>query len=138
MTDVDDPRALGTGGPEAVPPAVTFRSVLARSLCLRCPKCGVGRLFAGLFRMHPACATCGLDLRQESGYYVGSMYLNYLATASVGMTAALLLMGRVPGPALFAGLMAWALIFPLVFFRFARALWLGMDLWIRARTTESR
>lgn len=86
--------------------------------------------------MHPACSSCGLDLRQEAGYYVGSMYVNYLATASVGVTAALLLMGRVPGPALFAGLMAWALLFPLFFFRFARALWLGLDLWVRSRTTE--
>jgi hypothetical protein len=86
--------------------------------------------------MFPACASCRLDFRQEPGYYVGAMYVNYLATATVGMTAALLLLERVPGPALFAGLITWALVFPLVFFRWARALWLGLDLWIRARTTE--
>jgi hypothetical protein len=86
--------------------------------------------------MHRACPVCSLDFRQEPGYYVGAMYVNYGATAAVGMTVALLLIERVPGPALFAGLMAWALLFPLFFFRYARSLWLGLDLWIRSRTTE--
>jgi uncharacterized protein (DUF983 family) len=119
-------------------PAVTIRSVLVRSLCLRGPRCGKGRLFAGFFAIHPSCASCGLDFRQEPGYYVGAMYVNYLATAAVGVPAALLLMGRVPGPPLLAGLLAWAALFPPVFFRFARALWLGLDLCIRSRTTEPR
>ena len=86
--------------------------------------------------MHRSCSSCSLGFRQEPGYYVGAMYVNYLATAAVGVPAALLLLERVPGPALFAGLVAWAALFPLVFFRFARAFWLGADLWIRSRTTE--
>jgi uncharacterized protein (DUF983 family) len=28
----------------------------------RCPRCGEGRLFAGLLEVAPACAACGLDL----------------------------------------------------------------------------
>jgi uncharacterized protein (DUF983 family) len=31
----------------------------------RCPRCGKGRLFAGLLDIAPACAACGLDLSQQ-------------------------------------------------------------------------
>lgn len=34
----------------------------------RCPRCGEGRLFAGLLAVAPACAVCGLDLTaQDAG-----------------------------------------------------------------------
>ncbi len=29
----------------------------------RCPRCGVGPLFAGVLKLAPACAACGLDLK---------------------------------------------------------------------------
>ncbi|MBY0422231.1 MAG: DUF983 domain-containing protein, partial [Parvularculaceae bacterium] len=35
---------------------------LARGAAKRCPRCGVGRLFAGYTRTEPRCASCGLDL----------------------------------------------------------------------------
>lgn len=36
-------------------------SPLVAGLACRCPRCGEGRLFAGLLALAPACARCGLD-----------------------------------------------------------------------------
>lgn len=36
-------------------------SVARAALACRCPRCGKGRLFAGLLALRPACEVCGLD-----------------------------------------------------------------------------
>ncbi len=36
-------------------------SVAQATLACRCPRCGRGRLFAGLLTTRPACEICGLD-----------------------------------------------------------------------------
>lgn len=50
---MNDPNDI-EGGP--VPPS-PFRAGLAG----RCPRCGVGPLFAGFLDLRPACTLCGLD-----------------------------------------------------------------------------
>lgn len=43
-------------------------SPYAAGLACRCPRCGRGKLFAGLLAVAPRCAECGLDLaRHDSG-----------------------------------------------------------------------
>ncbi|MGQ0635254.1 MAG: DUF983 domain-containing protein [Planctomycetaceae bacterium] len=108
------------------PPAGTL---IGRALRLRCPRCGKAKMFTGLFRMHPTCAACGLKFEREPGYFLGSIYLNY------GMTAMLLVVGYVSlrfgagieSKWLLIGASAFCVLFPLFYFRYARALWLAMD-----------
>jgi len=40
-------------------------SLTRAALTCRCPRCGEGRLFAGLLTVRPACPSCGLDLSAE-------------------------------------------------------------------------
>lgn len=40
-------------------------SVLYAAFACRCPRCGRGRLFAGLLTVRPACSVCALDLSAE-------------------------------------------------------------------------
>ena len=40
-------------------------SPFAAGLACRCPRCGRGRLFAGLLNVAPRCEACGLDLAQH-------------------------------------------------------------------------
>jgi uncharacterized protein (DUF983 family) len=43
-------------------------SPFVAGLRCRCPRCGRGRLFAGLLRVAPVCSICGLDLKKaDSG-----------------------------------------------------------------------
>lgn len=108
---------------------VGFWRRVGRALRLRCPRCGCGALFDGWFQMPVKCAECGLDLRREPGFYLGSIYVNYGLTAFVVTVTYVWAMatGRGQSRELFWGMLAFCLLFPLWFFRYARSLWLGMD-----------
>ena len=111
---------------------------LRRSLRLRCPRCGRGKLFLGWFRMHSHCSDCNLTFDREPGYFLGSIYFNYGLTAVI-LTAAYLtgfFLG-VPQKTLLYGLMAFCLLFPLWFFRYARSLWMGFDELLDAREPQN-
>jgi hypothetical protein len=100
-----------------------------RSLRLRCPACGKGRLFRNLFAMHEACDHCQLPFRREPGFYLGSIYVNYGLTALVVIIAyPILLFGGYVDESILLGVSAvFVFVFPVLFFPFARALWLGFD-----------
>lgn len=115
---------------------MTFRSAVGRALRLRCPACGVDPIFRGFLAVRPACSACGQSFHPEPGYYVGAMYVNYLTTAAVVITVALLTMDRLDRPVWIVLTAALALVFPLAFHRHARALWLAGDIAISSRPTE--
>lgn len=104
-------------------------TLLGRALRLRCPVCGQGKLFSGLLRMPPVCSHCGWKFEREPGYFLGSIYFNYGLTAVITMV---LFFGLYFGAGIDPNSMKWPLgvfcmLFPLWFFRYARALWLAFD-----------
>jgi uncharacterized protein (DUF983 family) len=100
-----------------------------RACRLHCPRCGRGGLFRGWLAMRAACADCGLKFQREPGYFLGSIYFNYGITALLVTAAYLtLFLTTTIRPAVLMGvLLAFCLVFPLWFFRYARSLWLAMD-----------
>jgi len=44
----------------STPQPTVLQSAL-RGVACRCPRCGVGKLFAGFLTLRPACESCGLD-----------------------------------------------------------------------------
>lgn len=103
--------------------------ILGRTLRLRCPRCGTGRLFRGWLTMEPACAHCELRYEREPGYFLGSIYFNYGVTAAIVTVAYLLGLAvwDISPRVLLWSLAAFCVLFPLWFFRYARALWLAWD-----------
>jgi hypothetical protein len=79
--------------------------------------------------MAPECGRCGYSYRREPGFYLGSIYINYGVTA-VGTLLLYAWLVRGLGTshevALAVSLVA-AVAFPIAFFRWARALLLGLD-----------
>ena len=103
-----------------------------RALLLRCPKCGQGKLFRGWFTMHDACANCGRPFDRGPGFFLGSIYFNYGITAILVIVIyfACFFTEVLTDRQLLITLSIFALIFPLWFFRYARALWVAFDeLW---------
>lgn len=88
--------------------------------------------------MHDRCAACELPLEREPGFYLGSVYFNYLATAIVttGLFLWLTMAMQVARPYALAAGVATATVFPVLFFRFARGLWLFGDFFFD-RTPQS-
>jgi uncharacterized protein (DUF983 family) len=106
-----------------------LRTLVARVVRLRCPRCGESPLFAGPFTMHEDCAACGLRYEQEPGYFVGAIYLNYAATVAIALGTVLVAdwtIGLTLRCQLALGIALVTLV-PLVFFRYARSLWLGLN-----------
>lgn len=113
-----------------------FWRCAGRGLLLRCPRCGVGRLYSGFFTMTPACSTCALDFYPEHGYYVGAMYLNYAMTVGIMLPVGLLLQGRLPAWQIVGPILVLGLLFPVLFFRWSRSLWLSIETCIRSATSD--
>ena len=105
--------------------------MLWRGIRKRCPVCGQGRLFRGWFRMFPRCAECGFRFDREPGYWLGSIYVNYGLTALIVTVAyfVLYLTRAIPADVLLWSLAAFCLLFPIWFFRYARSLWIALDLY---------
>jgi uncharacterized protein (DUF983 family) len=102
---------------------------LARGFRLRCPRCGVGRLFRGPFKMLQNCAECHLRFEREQGYFIGAIYLNYAATVIVAV-AGYFTLHYAAGLSLGPQLAIWATfstLFPLWSYRYSKGLWLAMD-----------
>ncbi len=116
--------------------------IIGRALRWRCPNCGRGALFRGLFRMLPSCPECGLSYFPEQGYYLGAMIINYGVTTAI-VVAIFLLSLLVPD---FTPLstnskiliwMGFAIALSLALMRHSYSLWLGLDFWIKPREPGS-
>jgi uncharacterized protein (DUF983 family) len=129
---------LGTGGTTAGDgdvgrrPPSSAAEAFSRGVSLCCPMCGGGRLFRGWFWMNERCDVCGFVYERGPGYFLGSTYINYGIT-TLSTTAAYIWLRFILGvPRLWvvSGLASFCVIFPLVFFRYARSLWLSFDCWL--------
>jgi uncharacterized protein (DUF983 family) len=108
------------------------QSVIAlwwRALRLRCPACGRAPIFRGWFAMHAACAFCGRHFNRDPGYLLGSIYFNYGVTAMavVVMYFTMYFRDWLTNGQRLVVLSLFAIIFPVWFFRYARALWMAFD-----------
>ena len=118
-----------------------LKQVVRRAAHWRCPNCGRGRLFRGVFRMLPSCPECELSYFPEQGYYVGAMIINYVATTA-GVVTIFLLSLLLPD---FTSLstnskillwMVFAIALSLLLMRHAYSFWLGLDFWIKPRQPD--
>lgn len=106
-----------------------IRRVMGRGLRLRCPGCGEGRVFDGLFRMGARCPACGLEFEREPGYFVGAIYINYGLTVLSALAGYFVLEAWLAPPVGWQ-LAVWApftVLFPLGSYRYSKTLWLALD-----------
>ena len=103
--------------------------LLLRGLCLRCPRCGARSLFRTWFAMYERCFVCRHRFEREQGYFLGAMYINYGVTVVLALIGSFTLEWWTP-VSLAQQLTLWVGfcgLFPVVFFRHSRGLWLGFD-----------
>jgi uncharacterized protein (DUF983 family) len=113
---------------------LTLWRLVGCALRLRCPVCGTGRLFRSYFTPNERCPHCGFLIARgneygHEGYFTGAMAINLVITGVVplvvlsilAMTTALTAMQLV-----IAGVV-WTVLFPLLFYPYACALWIVVD-----------
>lgn len=104
-------------------------SVLRRSLCLRCPRCGEGKFLDHGFTNRRDCKVCRLRFEKEEGYWTGAIYVNLITTQFL-IIGGLFVMMFGTDLGLFRQILFLAVIgilFPIAFFPFSKSIWLGMD-----------
>jgi hypothetical protein len=75
--------------------------------------------------MNDRCARCGLVFEREEGFFLGAMVINYAATGLVLIPLCVaVVIGVLSVAAAVAAVTAWCILFPLLFFRSAKSLWL--------------
>jgi uncharacterized protein (DUF983 family) len=85
-------------------------SLLRVALGCRCPRCGRGRLFAGLLNVRQACEICGLDLSaQDAGDGPAVFAILFLGIIVVGLAA---LVEINFSPPIWVHLLLWAPLIP--------------------------
>ncbi len=119
----------------------TIRQLLLRAIRLRCPNCGARGIFAGYFTLRDRCPNCGMMLeRGEGDYFLGAYALNLIVVESVLAAAFVIVMfvtwPNPPWAALQWGGAALAILTPIAFYPFAKAIWLGIDLIFRPPKRE--
>jgi uncharacterized protein (DUF983 family) len=116
-------------------PKPPFSRALRTARACRCPHCGVGPLFAHWFKLLPACPHCRLTYFPESGYYVGAMYLNFIASALVTavLYAAAIPIHRLSQAPLTTQIFFWIFAGVLVclgLMHYAYSFWISLDFWL--------
>ena len=113
-----------------------FGPLFARGLRARCPICGNGPLFAGLFALRSYCPLCGFRYARAreygaQGYMAGVISLNIMITGAVALGWLVYVAASgltVPLLTRYLIVAAWAIIFPIFFHRVACAVWIALDL----------
>lgn len=123
-----------------MPPRPTM---FVRALRRRCPICGGGPLFRRWLQMMPACPQCGfLTNRSESGYGLGAIWFNMIASEAVNMsfwiTVSVRTWPNVPWDLLGRIGPITAVLMPLFFFPFSRTMFLAFDLSLRPASRDEQ
>ncbi len=57
-----------------------------------CPNCGKARIFRGVYALHDQCPHCAIPFERMVGDFTGAAYINVVATSTLTVLVALLLL----------------------------------------------
>jgi uncharacterized protein (DUF983 family) len=80
-------------------------------------------MFRGLFRMNVRCPSCGVIFERDAGEITGGIAINTLLTATIAVAFAFSIFFIDFSMPVYIVLGGFTLVFPVVFYRHARALW---------------
>jgi uncharacterized protein (DUF983 family) len=125
--------------PDATRPPASALTMTWRAVRLRCPRCGARGIWRTFFRMRSQCPGCGivLDRGESEDYWLGSYMFNLVAAelVAVGISVVVIVASwpEVPWNFVWGLSIGLAAAMPVLFFPFARNLWLAWDLYFRPR-----
>lgn len=102
--------------------------LLWRATRLRCPRCGVGKLYRKGFKMYDACGSCGWVFEREEGYWTGAMAINLVvAELLIFLLVVPMLVAQAPVALTVVLGVAMAGLAPLLFYRHSKSYWMAID-----------
>jgi uncharacterized protein (DUF983 family) len=125
--------------PHDAVPRATLGQLTTRALTLRCPRCGGRGIWESWFKTKHACPTCGqvFERGESPDFWVGAYLINLVVAELMAVIIAAIVWiatwPRVSFNVLWGISMALAIVMPILFYPFARQLWLALDLHFRPR-----
>lgn len=115
-------------------------TLVSRALRLRCPFCGGSGIWQSWLTIKDACPDCGTRFAREQGYFLGSMLVNLVAAEfiTVATIVALFVFTDLSWVWMEIIVLPMALGLPLLFWPFARTLWIAADIVISPDRTDDR
>jgi uncharacterized protein (DUF983 family) len=110
-------------------------TLFGRAMLLRCPRCGSRGIVHPWARVVASCPGCAHRFEREEGYWLGAVLLN--TSAAVILFAALFIVltvltwPEVPWTTVLVVTMAANVLFPILFYPWARMLWVALDMAFR-------
>ena len=106
-----------------------FLLLMRRGLRQRCPVCGRGKIFSGIFKTYERCPACGFVFEREPGYYTGAMAVNLVVSELLIVIIAVPLAASqaVPVTTLIILGCTIPILLPLLFYRPTKSLWMSFD-----------
>lgn len=94
---------------------------------LRCPVCEQGTLFKDAFTMHSVCPHCSVRFERNDGEVVGAMNVSIVVTAAIFLVGLMVteMLWDWSAPLHLAIWVPFAILFPIAFYRYSRALWVA-------------
>jgi uncharacterized protein (DUF983 family) len=108
-------------------------------LTLRCPVCNQGKLFKTLLDTPEQCPECKYFFIRESGYYLPHFAIAYVATSGAALGTWPLLryvVGVKSDGVILTAMILVGLVFGMWFIRYAKMIWLNIDLTIHPPSRE--
>ena len=117
-----------------------LRTLAGRGLRLRCPFCGGGGIWRSWLTIKDDCPHCGTRFVREHGYFLGSMLVNLVVAEliTVATIVALFVFTDLSWIWMELIVLPMALGLPLLFWPFARTLWIAVDLVLTPDRTDDR
>lgn len=107
----------------------TLAVLLGRGLRQRCPVCGKGKIFSGIFKTDERCSNCQFIYEREPGYYTGAIAVNLVITELLIAVIAVPLAASetVSIPAMVVLGLVLCILMPLLLYRPTKSLWMSID-----------
>jgi len=112
---------------------------LSTILSLRCPVCEKGKIFHSYFDTPERCPSCGFYFMRENGYFLPHVAIGYSLIVTVTLSIWPLLkygLGITSDAILLTTMILTGLVFGLWSIRYAKMLWLALDLTIHPSVLE--
>ena len=94
----------------------------------KCPKCGKGKMFKGVFAMNMNCSNCDFKFDRAEGYYTMSIVIaNFMYALIVAPTILIMSTNDNSVLSIIITLSIVSIIAVPLIFRYARAIWLHLD-----------
>jgi uncharacterized protein (DUF983 family) len=104
-------------------------TTLMRGLFLRCPNCGKGEMFRGLFTMETICPHCGVRYERLQGESIGAMAVNLISAETISLLG-FFVINALFNPPFWPHMAFWVLfnvLYVIFFYRHSRALWVAIS-----------